>query len=224
MTTNELFINMKKNITETTISEFKNHVTSNGYTQEEMETGGLMNTEFLKILYQLVTDFKKWDTNSGCTLKFTSGNDEYHKNNSPSSLHTTGNAVDIVLNTSACYDGLFFILNDYKKKYPGFNYLDERTKKSTAWTGAHVHISYRPNNPENFSSGGSSGGSTGGSTTSSFDELAFMNPVLDQLKGVGQEIGKQYDKTINKVFKEEMLNQNKKVINEIKRINKLMKD
>ena len=34
----------------------------------------------------------------------------------------------------------------------------------------------------------------------------------------------EYDKTINKVFKEEMLNQNKKVINEIKRINKLMKD
>ena len=199
--------------------------TRKNFKSVNLEEGGSFNRDFLGIVYNIVDEFIKWDTNSGCTLQITAGNDKYHQNNSPNSLHTTGNAIDLVVSNN-CYEGLFAILDKYKKDYPGFNYLDERTKKSDAWTGPHIHVSYRPNNPENFGTGGSgTGGNSNTSSSSSsksFDELGFLNPALDVLKTTGQAVKKSFDKTVS-TMTENNLELDKKIISEIKRINNLMK-
>ena len=90
---------MKKLITllEISSSDFRTKIKSLGYTENnsELTSGGYLNPQFLDILSSVMDEWKK--SNPNCVLKFTSGNDTFHK--TKKSLHTVGLAVDVTLNT-----------------------------------------------------------------------------------------------------------------------------
>lgn len=141
---------MDKKINEISSTEFRTKLKQLGFSEknQELTSGGELNSNFLNIINKFMTEWKQIG-GSTCTLMFTSGNDLFHKNRN--SRHKTGEAVDVQLSKS-CHPKFINLLNSYKSKYNGFNYIDEYTHPSPGSTGGHFHISYRPNQPEGGSS------------------------------------------------------------------------
>ena len=89
-------------------------------------------------------------------LHFTGGNDIYHQENHPNSLHTTGNGVDFILKGSSTDDKLDNMLTYLTKlqetRYPNLVIKDEYRwpsepglfphlhKRNEHTTGAHIHL------------------------------------------------------------------------------------
>jgi hypothetical protein len=141
---------MKKLITllEISSSEFRTKIGSLGYSEKgnELTSGGNLNTDLLDILSQLFDEWKK--SNPNCPIKFTSGNDSFHKGiTTYVSRHTKGEAVDVTLDQS-CRQSFITLLDSYKTKFNGFSYIDEYTHPTSKATGGHFHISYRNGAPE----------------------------------------------------------------------------
>ena len=171
---------MKNNINEISSSEFRNKFKSLGFTEKgsELTSGGEINSAFLDIMNNLVTDWKKMG-GSNCPLTFTSGNDKFHKNITDYvSRHTKGEAIDAVL-PSGCHSSFITLLKSYKTKYNGFDYIDEYRNPTKKATAGHFHMSYRAGQPET-SKGGNEVSS--GTTHSDSDEGSSVGG--DLLKGI----------------------------------------
>jgi hypothetical protein len=140
---------------EVSSSEFRTKIKTLGHSEKgsELTSGGEINPDFLNILTKLLEEWEK--VNPNCNLKFTSGNDKFHKGiTSYTSRHTKGEAVDVTLD-QPCRSAFISLLNTYKSKYNGFSFIDEYTSPTAKATGGHFHISYRSGAPEG---GGKSGG------------------------------------------------------------------
>jgi hypothetical protein len=183
---------MKKLITlfEASSSDFRTKLKSLGYSENgsELTSGGNLNPQFLDILSSVLDDWKK--SNPNCNLKFTSGNDSFHKTRK--SLHTVGLAVDVTLD-SGCKSNFLSLLDSYKTKYNGFSYIDEYVHPSPGATGGHIHISYRNGNPEGGDSSYQSS-ETGSVTTSSSSntDTDIENTVNSSLSGMVSGLGKVF--------------------------------
>jgi hypothetical protein len=140
---------------EVSSSEFRTKIKTLGHSEKgsELTSGGEINPDFLNILTKLLEEWEK--VNPNCNLKFTSGNDKFHKGiTTYTSRHTKGEAVDVTLD-QPCRSAFISLLNTYKSKYNGFSFIDEYTSPTAKATGGHFHISYRSGAPEG---GGKSGG------------------------------------------------------------------
>jgi hypothetical protein len=147
---------------EVSSSEFRTKIKTLGHIEKgsELTSGGEINPDFLNILTKLLEEWEK--VNPNCNLKFTSGNDKFHKGiTSYTSRHTKGEAVDVTLD-QPCRSAFISLLNTYKSKYNGFSFIDEYTNPTAKATGGHFHMSYRSGAPEG---GGKSGGNTTTTTT-----------------------------------------------------------
>jgi hypothetical protein len=189
---------MEKLITlfEISSSDFRNKIKSLGYTENnnELTSGGDLNPQFLDILSSVLDEWKK--SNPNCPLKFTSGNDTFHK--TKKSLHTVGLAVDVTLNTG-CKSNFLSLLNLYKTKYNGFSYIDEYAHPSPGSTGGHIHISFKNGAPESTDTNYSSPelGSTSGDT-----QTDLFGSFLDAgIKSLGFQNESKLEKNINKIKK-----------------------
>lgn len=132
-----------------TSSEFRDKIKELGYEEKgsELTSGGELNADFLEILIKF---FEEWKSKNGnnCLVRFTSGNDSYHKRITKYvSRHTKGEAVDVTLDSS-CHVNFEDLLSNYKTKYKGFSFINEYKKRSSQSTGGHFHISYRAGQPE----------------------------------------------------------------------------
>jgi hypothetical protein len=150
---------MKKliDLLEISSTEFRTKIKSLGHSEKgsELTSGGDINPDFLNILTKLLEEWEK--SNPNCNLKFTSGNDKFHKGiTSYTSRHTKGEAIDVTLDQS-CRGTFISLLNSYKSKYNGFDFIDEYTSPTAKATGGHFHISYRSGAPEGGGKSGSSG-------------------------------------------------------------------
>jgi len=139
---------MKNNINEINSSQFRNTIKSLGFSEKgsELTSGGEINSALLDIMDALVKEWKKIG-GSNCPLKFTSGNDKYHKTVGYTSLHSKGQAMDVTL-PSGCHTSFIKLLNTYKSKYKGFSFIDEYRNPSKKATGGHFHMSYNSGQPE----------------------------------------------------------------------------
>jgi len=185
---------MGKKINEISSTEFRTKLKQLGFSEknQELTSGGELNSNFLDIINKFMTEWKQIG-GSTCTLMFTSGNDLFHKNRN--SRHKTGEAIDVQLSKS-CHPKFINLLNSYKSKYNGFSYIDEYTHPSPGSTGGHFHLSYRPNQPE----GGKS--SEVGATTSTGPEQP--KPEFDSEKYVKNLFGlDDLANTLNTNFKNE---------------------
>lgn len=108
----------------------------------ELNSGGEVTDGLSDIFVKILKDFKSLNPNVKVTI--TSGNDRFHKTLGYKSKHTTGQAIDMVLNpyNSQSAGSLIDILNKYKAQDSGFNYIDEYTRPSGAATGGHFHLQY----------------------------------------------------------------------------------
>lgn len=159
----------KSSLLEISSSEFRTNLKSLGHSEKnsELTSGGDLNSNFLDILTKLLEEWEK--TNPNCNLKFTSGNDKFHKGiTSYTSRHTKGEAVDVTLDQS-CRGTFISLLNNYKSKYNGFSFIDEYTRPTAKATGGHFHISYRSGAPEG------SGKSGGNITPKEIDPIISTN-------------------------------------------------
>lgn len=237
MTTNELFINMKKKIHETTVEKFRTNFKAYGYTEKnsELNSGGDLKPDFLTIMDSFVKEWYEIDKKyKGCKLTFTSGNDNFHQGITKyTSRHTKGEAIDIVL-PEHCHASFKNLLNQYKFRYNGFNYLDEYTNPTSLSSGGHFHISYRQGDPEGSSkdngqttTSSSDVATTSGSTTQlassvpSSDEdvkkaYQFMKPLFLSLEPVKKQMQ-------GKLTHTESFTSDSKIINEVERIKDIMK-
>lgn len=187
---------MKNNINEISSSEFRDKFKSLGFTEKgsELTSGGEINSAFLDIMNNLVTDWKKMG-GSNCSLTFTSGNDKFHKNITDYvSRHTKGEAIDAVL-PSGCHSSFITLLKSYKTKYNGFDYIDEYRNPTKKATAGHFHMSYRAGQPETSKGGNevsngttqtSGGGSDTGLTSNDDELLANMYTQGLGLKNLGK--------------------------------------
>lgn len=84
---------------------------------------------------KLVEPFIEELDSIGCGGRFTSGRRKPGKNKR--SYHITGQALDMTFNNNDCYCKAM----DICVKYPQLFCLDERSKITKDWTGAHLHVS-----------------------------------------------------------------------------------
>lgn len=189
---------MKNNINEISSSEFRNKFKSLGFTEKgsELTSGGEINSTFLDIMNNLVTDWKKMG-GSNCPLNFTSGNDKFHKNITDYvSRHTKGEAMDATL-PNGCHSSFITLLKTYKTKYNGFDYIDEYRNPTKKATAGHFHMSYRAGQPETSKGGNEVSSSTtqtsgGGSDTGSYsDEDKLLSNMYTQGLGL-KNLGKAF--------------------------------
>lgn len=136
--------NIEKRFLNERASDLRNYMGKVGWKEKgtELSSGGDITDELSNIMNDLMysaTSLYK------CTGTFTAGNDKFHKTRK--SRHTTGQAVDVVMDSS-CHKNFIDLLNIFVKKYPGFSYIDEYKNPSKGSTGGHFHISYNKGNPE----------------------------------------------------------------------------
>ena len=203
---------------EVSASEFRTKIKTLGHIEKgsELTSGGDLNPALLDILTKLLEEWEK--INPNCNLKFTSGNDKFHKGiTSYTSRHTKGEAVDITLDQS-CRSAFITLLNNYKSKYNGFSFIDEYTNPTSKATGGHFHLSYRSGAPEgsgkNYSSSestptaGNTETPTSGSTVTSVagDYSSKASSIFDDALKTGlskvMSMGEsRLEKDINKIKK-----------------------
>ena len=117
-----------------------------GYNEKgnEITSGGDIKQEISNIVSEFLKELKI--NNPSITVTITSGNDKFHKQNTPNyvSKHETGDAIDFIIkpynvNTSKIVTNL---LIQYKSKYNNFNFIDEYKNPSSKSTGGHFHVFY----------------------------------------------------------------------------------
>jgi hypothetical protein len=106
---------------------------------DELNSGGEITNEMSNIATKFFEGLVNNVPNLG-TIRLTAGNDEYHQTKNNNSLHRVGKAIDFTITNHS--KELLNYLEKFKKENPGFDYIDEYSKKSTNWTGEHIHISY----------------------------------------------------------------------------------
>lgn len=181
---------MEKNINEINSSQFRSTIKSLGFTEKgsELTSGGDIKSDFLDIMNALVSEWKKTG-GSNCPLKFTSGNDKYHKTVGYASRHSKGEAMDATL-PSGCHSAFINLLNSYKRKYNGFSYIDEYRNPSSKATGGHFHMSYRAGQPEGSKesieqpNSLSSGNSTQTGDIDTYSDTEFLGNLYSQALGL----------------------------------------
>jgi hypothetical protein len=104
---------------------------------DELTNNGMVDGSLLGIMIELFAEYGKQG------VEITGGNDAAHAGmTGAKNIHETGNAIDLVPpNKGVDYD-LDTILEKYKKKYPGFNYINEFIHPSGYATGGHYHLQY----------------------------------------------------------------------------------
>jgi len=115
-----------------------------GYKEKgsELASGGEVTDQVSSFVDKVLVDFKAVKPDVKVTV--TGGNDKFHKGLGYESKHTTGQAVDLVIdpyneeNSKAFID----ILNKYKSQDSKFNYIDEYKNPSGAATAGHFHLQY----------------------------------------------------------------------------------
>lgn len=195
---------------EVSASEFRTKIKTLGHIEKgsELTSGGDLNPALLDILTKLLEEWEK--INPNCNLKFTSGNDAFHKEITDYvSRHTKGEAVDVTLD-QPCRSSFITLLNNYKSKYNGFSFIDEYTNPTSKATGGHFHISYRSGAPEggdkNYSSSESTptpgntetpvAGDYASKASSIFDDA--LTTGLSKVMSMGES---RLEKDINKIKK-----------------------
>lgn len=195
---------------EVSASEFRTKIKTLGHIEKgsELTSGGDLNPALLDILTKLLEEWEK--INPNCNLKFTSGNDAFHKEITDYvSRHTKGEAVDVTLD-QPCRSSFISLLNTYKSKYNGFSFIDEYTNPTSKATGGHFHISYRSGAPEggdkNYSSSESTptpgntetpvAGDYASKASSIFDDA--LTTGLSKVMSMGES---RLEKDINKIKK-----------------------
>jgi peptidoglycan hydrolase-like protein with peptidoglycan-binding domain len=131
-------------------SELRNTLDTLGYDEKgsEISSGGEISGEISDIVSEILKSYKA--TNPKVKVIVTSGNDKFHKNVGYVSKHSTGDAVDVVLQPYNSTNAKAFIniLNDYKSKNSKFTYIDEYTNPSKSSTGGHFHLQYGTSKPK----------------------------------------------------------------------------
>ena len=105
---------------------------------DELNNGGDVDGSLLGIMIELFTEYGKKG------VEITGGNDVAHIGMTRGkNIHETGNAIDLVPPNKGVDRDLDTILEKYKNKYPGFNYINEFTHPSGYATGGHYHLQYK---------------------------------------------------------------------------------
>lgn len=126
--------NLRKTLNEVGYTEKNNEITS---------SGNDISSSIEKISSSIFRTIKK--ELPFLQIKVTGGNDQFHKEKSPKSRHTKGNAVDFTISpvTPANLDAVVNILRKYAAgNSPNFRFVDEYRNLSAHGTGNHFHISY----------------------------------------------------------------------------------
>ncbi len=125
-------------------SELRDTLSSLGYQEKskELTSGGDITDEISNIVSQILSMFKQ--QNPDVKVVVTSGNDKYHQRVGYTSKHSSGQAVDVVLQPYNTENANAFksVLDTFKSKDSNFNYIDEYTNPSQASTGGHFHLQY----------------------------------------------------------------------------------
>lgn len=139
-----------QSFTESAAADLRDTVEELGYEEkgEEITSGGEITDDISKIGKVILEEFKKVSPRSKVTI--TGGNDAFHHNLSYVSRHAKGEALDITIepNSNDVHNKFLEVLNRVAAGNPGFSYIDEYRNPTSASTGGHFHISYRPNAPE----------------------------------------------------------------------------
>lgn len=139
-----------QSFTESAAADLRDTVEELGYEEkgEEITSGGEITDDISKIGKVILEEFKKVSPRSKVTI--TGGNDAFHHNLSYVSRHAKGEALDITIepNSNDVHNKFLEVLNRVAAGNPGFSYIDEYRNPTSASTGGHFHISYRPNSPE----------------------------------------------------------------------------
>lgn len=105
---------------------------------DELTNNGSVDGSLLGIMIELFTEYGKKG------VEITGGNDEAHAGmTAGKNIHETGNAIDLIPPNKGVDRDLDTILEKYKNKYPGFNYINEFTHPSGYSTGGHYHLQYK---------------------------------------------------------------------------------
>jgi hypothetical protein len=105
---------------------------------DELNNGGDVDGSLLGIMIELFTEYGKKG------VEITGGNDVAHIGMTRGkNIHETGNAIDLVPPNKGVDRDLDSILEKYKNKYPGFNYINEFTHPSPYSSGGHYHLQYK---------------------------------------------------------------------------------
>ena len=105
---------------------------------DELNNGGDVDGSLLGIMIELFTEYGKPG------VEITGGNDVAHNGMTGGiNIHEAGDAIDLVPPNKGVDRDLDTILEKYKNKYPGFNYINEFTHPSGYSTGGHYHLQYR---------------------------------------------------------------------------------
>lgn len=177
---------MKKIIKEYSQQDLEKDITNSGSSIKgnEMTNNGNLNPDFINILGYI---FKSGIT-KGCKVTVTAGNDQWHKKNAPNSKHTTGNALDMTVDSSSCRESIKKYIDTLKTQYPNISYLDEYLHPSAKATGGHLHIQYggTPLKQGDESTGvySSSTSSNSAGSTSTSTGGNFLNTLTNVAKGV----------------------------------------
>lgn len=120
-----------------------------GYDEKgnELTSGGDISNQLSALISKILRDFKEVEPN--VKIVVTAGNDKYHQKLSYNSKHSTGEAVDLVLQPYNQKSASKFtdILEKYKSTNTSFDYIDEYKNPSTSATGGHFHLQYGDNVP-----------------------------------------------------------------------------
>lgn len=104
---------------------------------DELTNNGNVDGSLLGIMIELFAEYGKPG------VEITGGNDEAHAGMTQAkNIHETGNAIDLIPPNKGVDRDLDSILEKYKNKYPGFNYINEFTHPSGYSTGGHYHLQY----------------------------------------------------------------------------------
>ena len=105
---------------------------------DELNNGGDVDGSLLGIMIELFTEYGKPG------VEITGGNDEAHIGMTRGkNIHETGNAIDLIPPNKGVDRDLDSILEKYKSKYAGFNYINEFTHPSPYSSGGHYHLQYK---------------------------------------------------------------------------------
>lgn len=97
-----------------------------------------VNGSLLGIMIELFTEYGKPG------VEISGGNDVAHNGMTAGiNIHEAGDAIDLIPPNKGVDRDLDSILEKYKNKYAGFNYINEFTNPSGYSTGGHYHLQYR---------------------------------------------------------------------------------
>ena len=118
-----------------------------GYSEKgtELSNGGDITSQTADVGISIINKIK--EIIPGITLKFTSGNDLFHKELNYNSRHKSGRGLDFTISpsTSNYINQVETILQGYAAgNQPNFRFINEYSDPTQASSGDHFHISWGP--------------------------------------------------------------------------------